>query len=106
MKQKTLEEELESILEIDEWEFEDQRGIESFKEFMTERIGFGPVVKSGSLLILGRLKMLQSKIKNENDVREKISLLGLQNLYLGGLLSIAISVDMKDKSILRKGRIK
>ncbi|MGC6424808.1 MAG: hypothetical protein ACON4O_07465 [Lentimonas sp.] len=106
MRRKTLEEELESILEIDEWEFEDQRGIESFKEFMTERIGFGPVVKSGSLLILGRLKMLQSKIKNENDVREKISLLGLQNLYLGGLLSISISVDMKDKSILRKGRIK
>ena len=45
MRRKTLEEELESILEIDEWEFEDERGIESFKEFMTERIGFGPIVK-------------------------------------------------------------
>ena len=106
MRKRTLEEELESILEIDEWEFEDEQGIESFKEFMTERIGFGGVVKTGSLLILGRLKMLQSKIKNENDVREKISLLGLQNLYLGSLMSISISVDMKDKSILRKGKIK
>ena len=106
MRKRTLEEELESILEIDEWEFEDERGIESFKDFMTERIGFGPIVKSGSLLILGRLKQLQTKIKNEKDVREKISLLGLQNLYLGSLMSISISVDMKDKSILRKGKIK
>ena len=64
MRRRTLEEELESILDIDEWEFEDEQGIESFKDFMTERIGFGPIVKSGSLLILGRLKQLQTKIKS------------------------------------------
>ena len=106
MRRKTLDDELESILEIDEWEFEDDRGIESFKDFMTERIGFGPLVKTGSLLILGRLKQLQSRIKSENNVREKINLLGLQNLYLGSLMSISISVDTKDKTILRRGKIK
>jgi hypothetical protein len=43
MREKTLEEELQSILEIEEWEFDDDRGVESFKGFVTERIGFGPL---------------------------------------------------------------
>jgi hypothetical protein len=103
-KQISLEEDLRRIYEISDIEFNDPEGIRSFREFFTEKIGFGPIVKSGSLLILGRLKQLQSKIKVEKDIDKKINLLGIQNLYLGSLLSISISVDVKDKSILSKGR--
>ena len=100
-----LEEELKRIYEISDIKFNDEEGIRSFREFMiNEKIGFGPIVKSGSLLILGRLKSLQSKIKIEKDIDKKLNLIGIQNLYLGSLLSISISVDVKDKSILSKGR--
>ena len=104
MREKTLEEELQSILEIEEWESDDDRGVESFKGFVTERIGFGPLVKTGSLLILGRLK--HNRESNQRILLERKSTYGLQNLYLGSLMSISISVDTKDKTILRRGKIK
>lgn len=104
MNNQKLEKELKRIYEISDITFDDIKGIKSFNDFITEKIGFGSIVKSGSLLILGRLKSLQTKIKGEKDLDKKIDLLGIQNLYLGSLLSISISVDMKDKSILSRGK--
>lgn len=67
MNNQKLEKELKRIYEISDITFDDIKGIKSFNDFITEKIGFGSIVKSGSLLILGRLKSLQTKIKGERS---------------------------------------
>ena len=104
MDTEQLEQEIKEILSIEKDLFKNE--LIPFKEFQTEKIGFGPWIKTGTIMILMRLKSLRNKIKSEKDPIKKMDLLGLQNLYLGSLMSISISVDTKDKTILRRGKIK
>ena len=89
---------------------EDQIDLLSFKQFsdeedtINEKLGYGGIVKTSSILILMRLKSLQSKIKNEKDLEKKINFLGVQNLYLGSLTTLGLSVDIKDKSLIGRSR--
>ena len=82
----------------------------SFKKFqdeedqINEKIGYGGIVKTTSILMLMRLKRLQSNIKREEDLKKKLDLIGIQNLYLGSLTTLGLSVDIKDKSLIGRSR--
>ena len=82
----------------------------SFKKFqdeekqINEKIGYGGIVKTTSILMLMRLKRLQSNIKREDDLKKKLDLVGVQNLYLGSLMTLGLSVDIKDKSLIGRSR--
>tara|TARA_A100001011_G_C14045367_1_gene729563 strand:- start:57 stop:536 length:480 start_codon:yes stop_codon:yes gene_type:complete len=82
----------------------------SFKKFqdeekqINEKIGYGGIVKTTSILMLMRLKRLQSNIKREEDIKKKLDLVGVQNLYLGSLMTLGLSVDIKDKSLIGRSR--
>ena len=82
----------------------------SFKKFqdeekqINEKIGYGGIVKTTSILMLMRLKSLQSNIKREDDLKKKLDLVGVQNLYLGSLMTLGLSVDIKDKSLIGRSR--
>ena len=102
MDTKHLEQEIKEILSIEKDLFKNE--LIPFKEFQTEKIGFGPWIKTGTIMILMKLKSLRNKIKSEKDPIKKMDLLGLQNLYLGSLITISISFDTKNKTILQKGR--
>lgn len=102
MDTEYLEQEIKEILSIEKDLFKNE--LIPFKEFQTEKIGFGPWIKTGTVMILMRLKSLRNKIKSEKDSIKKMDLIGLQNLYIGSLITISISFDTKNKTILQKGR--
>jgi hypothetical protein len=102
MDTEYLEQEIKEILSIEKDLFKNE--LIPFKEFQTEKIGFGPWIKTGTIMMLLRLKSLRNKIKSEKDPIKKMDLLGLQNLYLGSLITVSISFDTKNKTILQRGK--
>lgn len=102
MKKDTLINEINDILS--EGKNDSGETLVSFKDYLHEKTGFSPMIKTGSFFILLRLRSLRDKIKSEKEVAKKLDLLAKQNLYLGALLSISISFDTKDKTILQKGK--
>ena len=112
-----LMEEQDESTDLDDFDYyEDLDFIEqklnmlSFKKFqdeekqINEKIGYGGIVKTTSILMLMRLKRLQSNIKREEDIKKKLDLVGVQNLYLGSLMTLGLSVDIKDKSLIGRSR--
>ena len=102
MDTEYLEQEIKEILSIEKDLFKNE--LIPFKDYQIEKMGFSPFVKTGTIMILIKLKSLRNKIKSEKDPIKKMDLLGLQNLYLGSLITISISFDTKNKTILQKGR--
>lgn len=78
MDTEYLEQEIKEILSIEKDLFKNE--LIPFKNFQTEKIGFGPWIKTGTIMMLLRLKSLRNKIKSEKDPIKKMDLLGLQNL--------------------------
>ena len=102
MDTEYLEQEIKEILSIEKDLFKNE--LIPCKDYQIEKMGFSPYIKTGTIMVLMRLKSLRNKIKSEKDPIKKIDLLGLQNLYLGSLTTISISFDTKNKTILQNGK--
>ena len=102
MDTEYLEQEIKEILSIEKDLFKNE--LIPFKDYQIENMGFSPYIKTGTRMVLMRLKSLRNKIKSEKDPIKKMDLLGLQNLYIGSLITISISFDTKNKTILQKGK--
>jgi hypothetical protein len=72
-----------------------------FREYsLDEGRGYPSWVKGTTILLTAQVRSLSQKIESETDLGKKINLLARQNNLISYMLTLGISVNTKDPSLM------
>lgn len=78
----------------------------TFKEFLNEKIGYPSWVKTTVIAFAAKLNHLEKQIEKETDSHKRDQLLARQAKLIGYISGLGIGIDMEDKRVLSKFRMR